>query len=162
MTSPFWRWKMQDTDKAGNIQSVESSRLALLSFPAQPPQLRLVRCVVREACDMCGCAPATTQDLVIAVGEAAQNVVRHAYAGIDNGEASLEILCKNGSIEFRLQDFAPTVDKSMVTPKRPTELRPGGLGLCLIHDVMDEVDYLPVPGGHGNLLRLVKRIERDQ
>lgn len=137
-------------------------RLILLEFPAKPGQLRIVRCAVREACDLCGCPPTVAQDLIIALGEACQNIVRHAYSGIENGQASLEILCDNSQLEFLLRDYAPAVEKEQVTPRRPTELKPGGLGLCLIHDVMDEVEYLPVPEGEGNLLRLAKRIEREK
>ena len=136
--------------------------LARLSFPARAEELQRVREAVREACEKCGCTSSLTHDLVIAVGEASQNVVRHAYKGAENGEATLDILCGNGILEFRLQDSAPPVDKKKVKPVWPEEVKPGGLGVCLIHDIMDEVEYLPSPTGQGNLLRMVKSIKRDK
>ena len=110
---------------------------------------------------MCGCPATVVQDLVLAIDEACQNIIRHAYAGVDDGKAELEILHKGNKLEFRLHDFAPTTDKDKIKPSRPKELRPGGLGVFLMHEVMDEVEYLPVPSGKGNLLRLLKRIERE-
>jgi sigma-B regulation protein RsbU (phosphoserine phosphatase) len=122
--------------------------------------LQSVREVVNEACEACGCAPEDATDIIIAVGEACQNVVRHAYQGLDEGDATLEIYCKDGILEFLLRDSARPVDQEKIKPKWPKELGPGGLGICLIHDIMDEVEYLPIPEDQGNLLRMVKYIKR--
>ena len=94
------------------------------------------------------------------MGEACQNVVRHAYGDHEEGDATLEIYCEGGILEFRLQDSARPVDREKIKPQWPKELGPGGLGVCLIHDIMDKVDYLPAPEGQGNLLRMVKYIKR--
>lgn len=139
----------------GNLQLLER-----LSFEANAGQLHRVRTAVQEACRQCGCTPALTQDLVIAIGEATQNVVRHAYRDVEDGEATLEILHENGILEFRLLDSAPPVDRRKLKPVWPDELQPGGLGVCLIHDIMDKVEYLPAPVGQGNLLRMVKYLQK--
>jgi sigma-B regulation protein RsbU (phosphoserine phosphatase) len=131
------------------------------TFAAYPEELHGVREVVARACETCNCEQSLSTDLIIAVGEACQNVVRHAYKGRETGEATLEIYCKDGILEFYLLDSAPPVDQNKVKPKWPEELAPGGLGICLIHDIMDEVEYLPAPAARGNLLRMVKRITRD-
>lgn len=131
------------------------------TFAAHPEELHGVREAVARACTTCHCGQALSTDLIIAVGEACQNVVRHAYKGREDGEATLEIYCKDGILEIRLLDSAPPVDQEKVKPKWPEELAPGGLGVCLIHDIMDEVEYLPAPAERGNLLRMMKRINRD-
>jgi sigma-B regulation protein RsbU (phosphoserine phosphatase) len=142
--------------------SVDEKNLVVRhTFPAHPEALHGVREVVARACVTCDCGHALSTDLIIAVGEACQNVVRHAYKGREAGEATLEIYCKDGILEFHLLDSAPPVDQNKVKPKWPEELAPGGLGVCLIHDIMDEVEYLPAPASRGNLLRMVKRITRD-
>jgi sigma-B regulation protein RsbU (phosphoserine phosphatase) len=135
--------------------------IARHTFPARADALQAVREVVNRACDDCGCTQSMATDIVIAVGEACQNVVRHAYRDIEDGEATLEIYCKEGIIEFRLQDSAPPVDPEKLKPEWPKEPGPGGLGICLIHDIMDEVEHIPVSSGQGNLLRMVKYIERN-
>lgn len=135
--------------------------IARHTFPARADALQAVREVVNQACDDCGCTQSMATDIVIAVGEACQNVVRHAYKDIEDGEATLEIYCKEGIIEFHLQDSAPSVDPEKLKPEWPEEPGPGGLGICLIHDIMDEVEHIPAPSGQGNLLRMVKHIERN-
>ena len=132
------------------------------TFPATAEALPGTRAVTREACEACGCSAEVTQDVIIAISEACQNIVRHAYKDAPDGDATLEIRCKDGILEFFLEDSAPPVDKEKLKPKWPEELKPGGLGICLIHDVMDEVEYLSVPSGKGNLLRMAKFIERDK
>jgi sigma-B regulation protein RsbU (phosphoserine phosphatase) len=134
--------------------------IARHTFPARADALHSVREVVNNACETCGCATEAATDIVIAVGEACQNVVRHAYEDNEDGDATLEIYCKGGILEIHLQDSARPVNQEKIQPKRPKELSPGGLGVCLIHDIMDKVDYLPVPDGQGNLLRMVKYIKR--
>jgi sigma-B regulation protein RsbU (phosphoserine phosphatase) len=136
--------------------------VARMNFPAQAEELQRVREFVQENCIKCGCTPALTQDLVIAIGEACQNVVRHAYKDTENGRATLEIHCNNRILEFRLLDTAPPVDRNKVRPRWPVSVQPGGLGLCLIHDIMDKVEYLPSPTGKGNLLRMVKFFKRTE
>lgn len=136
--------------------------LARLKFRAHAEELQHVREAVRTACEQSGCSPALAQDLVIAVGEAAQNIVRHAYRGVEPGEAVLEIFLENGILEFRLLDSAPPVEQGKVQPVWPEDLKPGGLGVCLIHDIMDEVEYLDTPSGNGNILRMAKFIESDK
>jgi phosphoserine phosphatase RsbU/P len=142
------------------VASDEPKMIARHTFPARADALHSVREVVHNACDACGCAPEDATDIIIAVGEACQNVVRHAYKGRDEGDATLEIYCKDGILEFRLQDSARPVDQEKIKPVWPKELGPGGLGVCLIHDIMDKVEYLSPPKDQGNLLRMVKYIKR--
>jgi sigma-B regulation protein RsbU (phosphoserine phosphatase) len=134
--------------------------IARHTFQARADALHSVREVVNDACETCGCASEDATDIIIAVGEACQNVVRHAYKDRDAGDATLEIYCKDGILEFRLQDSARPVDQEKIKPVWPKELVPGGLGVCLIHDIMDKVEYLPPPADQGNLLRMVKYIKR--
>jgi sigma-B regulation protein RsbU (phosphoserine phosphatase) len=154
---------VDDLVNRAHAMSSESNPQALvrLTFRAHAGELRRVREAVRNACKQSGCSTALTQDLVIAIGEASQNIVRHAYKGVEAGEATLEILKEKGILEFRLLDAAPTVDREKMKPVWPEDVKPGGLGICLIHDIMDQVEYLDTPSGKGNLLRMVKYLESD-
>jgi len=149
--------RMTDQDASCGAEPLVS-----LTFVARAEELHQVREMVRETCEKCGCPPALAQDLVIAIGEACQNVVRHAYKGVDDGEATLDIRCRDGMLEFCLTDAAPPVDREKVKPVWPKEVHPGGLGVCLIHNIMDRVEYLPAPSGRGNLLRMVKFFKRNK
>jgi len=130
-----------------------------LNFPSQPDRLKLVRSAVFDTAMLCGCSESVGRDIVIAVDEACQNVIRHAYKGARDGQVILDIARDGDNIVLSLRDFADPVDVSKIKPRDLDDLRPGGLGTHFIREVMDEVDYLPPPDGEGNLLRMVKRIE---
>ena len=131
-------------------------------FPAQPGWMKLARACAREACTKVGCDDQITTDVVLALDEACQNVIRHAYGGPSDEEIELTIRQRPGRIVFRLRDFAPMVAPGIIKSRNLEDVRPGGLGAHLIQEVMDEVQYLRPSQGEGNLLRLVKNIELNK
>ncbi len=132
--------------------------LLVLDFPARADRLKGVRDAVLEAVGGYGCGEAVARDVVLAVDEACQNVIRHAYADKPDGEITLDILGRGDSIVVLLRDFAAGVDADKIRPRDVEDLRPGGLGTRFIGEIMDEIEFLPPPKGRGNLLRMVKRI----
>jgi phosphoserine phosphatase RsbU/P len=140
------------------MNTVSTSRLAELRFAARAEHLQELRAAVRTAAQQCGCTPTLTEQLTLAVNEAAMNIIQHAYRNAPAGEIILEIHNNGAELVFRLLDFAAPVDRDALQPRDLDKLRPGGLGLHLIRTVMDAVEYLPPPPGVGNLLQLRKRI----
>ncbi|MEX0695488.1 MAG: SpoIIE family protein phosphatase [Rhodospirillales bacterium] len=129
-----------------------------LRVTAKANRLRLIRNAVRETASFCGFSETDTADIVLAVDEACQNVIRHAYGSEGEGDIAIEIRHRPDAMILTLRDFADPVDISKIKPRDLDDLRPGGLGTHLISEVMDEVDFLPPPIDGGNLLRLVKKI----
>ena len=139
--------------------NADGERLLELSVPARADQLRVLRDAVRECLELCGASAECTVDVVMAVDEACQNIIRHAYRGDPDGTIDITIdLRPNGDLVFRIVDHAPTIDPSRVKPRDLDDVRPGGLGTHLIREVMDEAGFEAGPSGDGNLLRMVKRI----
>ena len=136
----------------------EAETLLSLTIPSQPDRLKLVRNAVAETARFCGCSEDVGRDIVIAVDEACQNVIRHAYGGSPDGEITLEIRLRDNVLIIRLRDFAETIDVSTVKPRDLDDLKPGGLGTHFIREVMDEVAFIQPPSGGGNLLRMTKRL----
>jgi len=134
--------------------------LAELRFPARAEHLQTLRAAVRAAARQCGCNERLTEQLTLVVNEAAMTIIQHAYRDTPTGEIILEILNNDTTLVFRLMDFAAPVDSTAFKSRDLADVRPGGLGLHLIHSVMDEVEYLPAPPGFGNLLQMSKRIAR--
>ena len=119
----------------------------------------MIREAVREQVEACGCTPRCAADIVMAVDEACQNIIRHAYDGDPDDEIVLEIAQSGDQLVLSLRDFAPRIDPAAVRPRDLDDLRPGGLGTHLIREVMDEAEFTRPPSGPGNLLRMVKRIQ---
>lgn len=113
---------------------------------------------VESACDDAGIQPDLRFDLMLAVEEAASNVIEHGYKGRGGQLAVLFRLAgHNATIELRDQakPFRPgkigRPDETIPLEDRPL----GGLGLHLMHQLMDEVYYETLPDG--NLLTMIKR-----
>jgi len=132
-----------------------------LRFRAEPRELKNVRAAVKREALAAGCDETSALDVMMAVDEACQNVIRHAYGGERGGEIVLRIERDSEALVFSLVDFAPRVDPAKVKPRDLDDIRPGGLGTHLIREVMDSAEFIEPPPGCGNLLRMVKRIERS-
>jgi sigma-B regulation protein RsbU (phosphoserine phosphatase) len=135
-----------------------SEPLLELRVPARPRELAGIRAAVRESALSAGCSEAGAHDIVMAVDEACQNIIRHAYGGECEGDIVLRIERQGDALVFSLIDFAPPVDPEKVKPRELDDVRPGGLGTFLIQEVMDSAEFREPPPGCGNLLRMVKRI----
>lgn len=135
-----------------------SERLLERRFPAAPSELKATRHAVQNALADCGLSEALSRDVVMALDEACQNVIRHAYGSDRSGDIELAIERDDNDLVFLLTDWAPRTDPARVKPRDLDDIRPGGLGTHLIREVMDSADFVEAPPGCGNLLRMVKRI----
>lgn len=139
----------------------EEHLLLEIRFLAKPDRLKLIRPVVLAAARMCGFDEQAGHDIVLATDEACQNVIIHGYQGQPDKQITLTAYHLAGGIQIRLRDTAPTADPSTIHPRNLDDIRPGGLGTHFMQAAMDDVVYLPPPGGVGNLLRLTKRLARQ-
>lgn len=134
--------------------------LGVMRFNAIPERLHEMRKELTQTLEGVGCPEQALRLLVLAVNEACMNVIQHGYRGDPAGEMILEILNNNDELEFRLTDFAPTVDPAQVKPRALDDVRPGGLGTYFIQRIMDEFKFAVPESGEGNLLIMRKRIDK--
>jgi len=137
---------------------VNSEKLVELRFPAKPERLCLLRALINRATEAVGCEKGLGDKLVIALNEACMNVIQHAYKGQGSGEIILEVLKNDSELFFRLTDFAEPIDLDKVKSRDLEDVRPGGLGVHFIHEIMDDVDMGHLEGGKGNYLDMIKKI----
>ncbi len=126
---------------------------------ARAEKLAEMRAVLRDCLESAGCSPGSNGDIVLAIDEACQNVIRHAYQGECDSPIELTVEREGECLVFRLFDEAPTADPDKIRPRELDSVRPGGLGVHFIRNVMDETDYLRSPRGEGNLLRMTRRLD---
>ncbi|MDD4136321.1 MAG: ATP-binding protein [Methanoregula sp.] len=97
-------------------------------------------------------------DTQLAVEEAVTNIITHGY---EQAQGEIVVLCRAGPgiIEIQLEDRAvPFNPLSIPEPDLAGDIeerRIGGLGIFLVRQVMDEVEYRFEDGK--NILRLTKR-----
>ena len=142
---------------ASALMIPDAESLVELRFLAQPNRMTMVRDIVRSAARFCGFDEQVAQDIVLAVGEACQNVIMHAYEGRGDGPILLDILESPDRMILRVTDFGPAVAPAVVQPRNLQDLRPGGLGTHFIQNVMDTTDFGRSPTGVGNVLQMSKK-----
>jgi sigma-B regulation protein RsbU (phosphoserine phosphatase) len=156
---PLGATKVGEASQNILIDDEQIEQIVSLNIPSKPDRLKLARSVVTQAASLCECSDDMVQDVVIAVDEALQNIIRHAYSNRPDGEIKVTICRSVANLIFFIQDYADQIDIKKVKPRDLSDVRPGGLGTHFIREVMDEVIFLPLPEGSGNLLKLVKRIK---
>lgn len=130
-------------------------RILCVEHSACSSQLCQIRDKVRETCHSLAYAESEINLIALVIDEACSNIIRYAYCG-ESGRILLEIFQHENEAIFHLQDFAKCIDKSCLELREKNLLEPGGLGLQLIHQVMDSVQLLPPQGTTGNILELKK------
>ncbi|HOX39017.1 MAG TPA: ATP-binding protein [Candidatus Brocadiia bacterium] len=118
-----------------------------LVLPCRPDYLLIVRRTVREFASMAGFAPAEVDDVVSAVDEACANVIRHGYGGPTSRPLAIECKNRTDGLEVRLRDFGRHTDPQQLRPGATKKRPAGGLGLVIIYEAMDEVNYASKPEG---------------
>jgi serine/threonine-protein kinase RsbW len=100
-------------------------------------------------------------DLQLAVDEACSNVVKHGYGG-QGGEIEITIEREEDRARVTIRDwgraFAPQEVPIPDVTASLDQRQLGGLGLFLIHQVMDDVHFEFDPDA-GNLLTMVKQLQ---
>ncbi|NQV55595.1 MAG: SpoIIE family protein phosphatase, partial [Rhodospirillales bacterium] len=131
------------------------------NFPARAGRLRDARHAMRRFLEDAGYDGTLVPDVVLAVDEACQNIIRHAYGGDSDLEIQLAVSLEPRRLIIELTDSADPVNTEEVRPRQLDNVRPGGLGVHFMHEIMDEVAYVSVPGNSGNVLRMVKNSAED-
>ncbi|GAB4534605.1 MAG: ATP-binding protein [Anaerolineae bacterium] len=130
-----------------------------LRIAARLEHLNDIRRFVQETAAALGSDAEGVADVLLAVTEAATNVIVHGY-GDQAGFIEIVVDQVGDALVICLRDQATQFDPtSLPAPdlSLPLEQRPlGGLGVYIMTSVMDEVSYSALPGG-GNQLTMVKR-----
>lgn len=128
------------------------------AFPAETASLAEVRGAVREACRQAGVGEECTEQVVLAANEACMNIIQHGYGFAAGQRFRVGVDVHDGALVVRFLDNGRPMAECDLCPRELDELRPGGLGVHFMREVMDTVEVLPAPAGYTNLLQLTKRI----
>lgn len=92
----------------------------------------------------------------LAVGEACENIIIHGYGERQtSGQIAVTVQSAPGELTVELADSAPPFNPAETHPGPPDPDNPriGGLGLLIMHRVMDEIDYIRRPNGNTLTMR---------
>lgn len=128
-------------------------------FMAEEKYLDSIQRTVRESCISASMNKKDITTVMLAIEEAATNVMRHAYL-YEKGIIRLRIVIYKKLIVFSIIDngrsFQPKDSTKIDLQKLVDSGRKGGLGFYMIQKIMDSVEYISTAGF--NELRMIKRL----
>jgi serine/threonine-protein kinase RsbW len=135
-----------------------------LRVPAERKELAVIRSFIQTQAGSAGFSDESVDDLVLAVDEAATNIIIHGYEE-KPGLIEVTFCSTHDTARITLRDRAPSFDPLQVPPPDINlplhERKAGGLGIHLMRQCVDEICYrLPEEGG--NELLLVKKMDRRE
>ena len=126
-------------------------------FPVDSASLKDVRTFAREVLAKDEMFSSTKDDVVLAIAEAAQNIVKHAYSGEPTGDTmKVEISFKENQLKIDLYDKGKPAIPQNIKPRQIDDIKPGGLGTFFIGQIMDEVIFKTSASDWVNHLILTK------
>jgi anti-sigma regulatory factor (Ser/Thr protein kinase) len=125
-----------------------------LTFPSDPRYLGVVRGSIERFAALVGFDEEECRWITLAVHEALTNVIRHAYHNQHDKPVELHLRQRDQGMEVLLVDHGTGVKQEQMSGRDLNDVRPGGLGLHMIREIMDETQYSPLEGR--NELRMYK------
>jgi anti-sigma regulatory factor (Ser/Thr protein kinase) len=130
-------------------------RLEMLS---QARFLSAARAMVSHIAQRLGFSELHCGQISLAVDEALCNIINHGYEKRPDGRIWLNVWALDEDpqgIKLVIEDRARQVDPETIRSRDLEDIRPGGLGVYIIREIMDEVRYEKREGG-GMRLTMIK------
>src|SRR5438132_4302605 len=118
-----------------------------LEFTSHTANVALMRSFVRKFLSRHPFSEKERMLMVLGVDEACTNVIRHAYDLRDDQPIALSVESLQSCVRLRLRDYGDQTPVHQMRGRNHAEVRPGGLGLHLIRNAFDKVDYILKPRG---------------
>ena len=129
-----------------------------LDIPANAENLKKIRDFVRGYIDKCKGLESYKDEIVLAIDEACQNVVRHAYRD-KNGNVAIKLSFQNKEFIVSLEDDGTPAIPEKIKPRNIEDIKPGGLGTFFINQIMDSVSFQSTSPHWVNCLIIKKKIK---
>ena len=127
-------------------------------FSVHSSSLKEIRSFAREVLAKDDIFKSTSDDVVLALAEAAQNIVKHAYNGADTSDnLKVEISYNDNQLKIDLYDKGTPAIPTNIKPRNVDDIKPGGLGTFFIGQIMDEVVFKTTKVDWVNHLVLTKK-----
>ena len=111
-------------------------------FPVESSSLKEIRSFAREVLAKDPIFENSKDDVVLALAEAAQNIVKHAYDGQPTGDKMrVEMKFDTKQLIIELFDKGKPAIPQNIKPRKLDDIKAGGLGTFFIGQIMDEVIF---------------------
>jgi sigma-B regulation protein RsbU (phosphoserine phosphatase) len=159
----------------GDNEQTDDLTMLAIQYTKQHREMRLQRSItlpndvetipqlatfVEKVCIALDIDDYTTTQLNLAMEEAVVNVMSYAYPAGTVGNVNIEAMANDNRLKFIVSDwgtpFDPTAEKEVDTTLSAEERPIGGLGIHLVRQIMDSINYERIDGK--NVLTLRKKL----
>tara|TARA_B100001013_G_scaffold343791_1_gene272312 strand:- start:1289 stop:1702 length:414 start_codon:yes stop_codon:yes gene_type:complete len=129
-------------------------------FLVNSASLKEVRTFSRDVFEKINLDQDLKDELVLAIAEAAQNIVKHGYKGIEETSDRMEIKISlnEDQLEIGFYDKGKPVVPENIQHRKLDDIKPGGLGTFFIKQIMDGAIFKKDQQNWVNHLVLTKKI----
>ena len=117
---------------------------------------------IKSAIAKLGIETSLARQLRLAVEEAVVNVIDYAYPIGTDGDITVKMMSDGHILRFQIMDagvpFDPTKKDKTDTTLSVEDRQIGGLGILLVRELMDSINYEREDGK--NILTLIKKVKR--
>ena len=138
---------------------MDAMRKKKIEFSSHTGNLVLMRDHVRRFLDSYPLSQKERMLIVLGVDEACTNIIRYAYDLRDDQLIVLSMEGLRNCVRMRLRDYGRKTPVHEMKGRSHDTIRPGGLGLHLMRDAFDKVDY--ILKRRGTELVLTKTLEGE-
>lgn len=134
-----------------------------MTVPATLESLAPISAFIHQATQCVGLSEHAAWQVQLAIDEAATNIIQYSYGESDSGVIAVSWSVAGGDLVVMLRDHGqPFRPEDVPTPDITSPLderQVGGLGLYLMHKLMDSVHFA-FDDHHGNVLTMTKHLDR--
>lgn len=131
-----------------------------LEMTSQARFLAAARAMIGNLAQRVGFTEVLSGQMSLAVDEALCNIINHGYEKRPDGRIWINVWVLDSQrpgLQIVIEDRAKQVDPQTIKSRNLEDIRPGGLGVYIIREIMDEVRYEKREGG-GMRLTMLKRV----
>ncbi len=126
---------------SANTSGTNMAESVNLTIKSHPEELKQVRGLMTDILSKTSISKQKSQLITLAVNEACSNIIKHGYENDYNQKIKITISLKTDICTISIIDNGIKFDINSIDQRDVSEIKPGGLGLHIIQEVMDIVEY---------------------
>jgi len=128
-----------------------------LKIKSHPENLKQIRKIISDATSKTSFSKEDSGRIILAVDEACSNIIRHSYKNDHTKDIEIIVAITSKFLEISVIDNGIKFDINSKKSRDISEIKPGGLGIYIIQNIMDGVEFKRTPKGY-NHLKMIKKI----
>ncbi len=127
-----------------------------INITAQPENLKQIRAMTAKIASSAMFSKEDAGAVILAVDEACSNIIKHCCKDDTTRSIDVTLTLDRESLCITIVDNGELFDVKSIKPRDIEDIKPGGLGVHIIREVMDIVEYSHTSEGF-NQIKLVKK-----